>query len=395
MLDSFTKRNSLSLYVHIPFCLSKCSYCAFFSLGGQTGAVKDQFTKVLLEELKEVVAHQNAPFETVYIGGGNPGILGYTGLESIVRLATCHGLPKEFTIEMNPESLDSSLYPLFTLGITRLSMGIQSLDPKHLHTLGRNATAADNLAAIQKALILRQLYGTKLNFDLMACIPGQSIEDAVSDIDWLVKTTHPEHISHYCLTIEEGTSLSRKVDSGELRVMDEEAQASMLESCWDRLEKLGYDHYEVSNFAHKDPDPPYCLHNMRYWDLQDYLGLGPSSSGTALHTQGLDRWKGICDVDTYNRDGRFASYELEKLDRNQEMMEYIMVALRTRWGIDKQRFGERFSYSFDLLFGDTLKRMEDALSDLSINNDSFFSLTEKGWMVMDPIVLDMVVGAGL
>ena len=174
-LEDVPSATELSLYIHIPFCITKCAYCAFFSKAGENRAMMQAFTMKLLEELQQLTARRTQPYKTVFIGGGNPGCLEYQDLQAIVEVVCSHGKPDEFTIEINSESLREDLFPLFGQGITRLSIGLQSLQETHLKMLGRNASASENLRALQAALFIRKRYGTHLNFDLMTCIPGQSI----------------------------------------------------------------------------------------------------------------------------------------------------------------------------------------------------------------------------
>jgi oxygen-independent coproporphyrinogen III oxidase len=391
-LNGINAQSPISLYIHIPFCRKRCSYCAFYSTEGHGSVLRQSFASKLINELLEIQHLRKEPFETVFIGGGNPGCLAINDLVRIVQIICHKGKPKEFSIEMNPESLTEAHFPLFSMGINRLSMGVQSLNPSHLKTLGRQANLEDTLYAIELAKSLRVQFQTHLNFDLMTCIPGQSVQDSIDDINELVQKANPEHISLYSLTFEEGTKLADDVRSHVILPIEDDEQAHMLFSCWRRLGELGYEQYEVSNFARNSA---YCLHNLRYWDLQEYVGIGPSAAGTLFAHQGLNRWKGHEDVLLYTESPEFTHYEHESISKEEELTEYLLVALRTKWGIDKQSFHTRFKLSFSKIFGDTVVRLQKNFPECIDDDAAHFSLNRKGWMLLDSIILEMAMDCHL
>jgi len=392
LLEDIHSSDELSLYIHVPFCTTKCSYCAFYSKSGQSSRTIEAFATRLQDELRLLMDRRSVPFKTVFIGGGNPGILNSHDLCTLMDLVCAKGKPEEFTIEMNPESLRKDLFPLFEKGINRLSIGIQSLNASHLKRLGRNASLSESLHAVRMAMDIRNLYGTQLNFDLMTGIPGQSISEALLDIERLVETSQPEHISLYNLTIEEGTRLAEMVGLRTFMPLDEDQQADNLEACWKTLATLGYEHYEVSNFAR---DGAVCMHNLRYWALQQYVGLGPSAVGTLRTPGGLARWTGKPSIHDYTDNPPYQDYSLERLSESEEITEYLLVALRTMKGIDKASFTQRFGRVFDGLFRQPIQKIKNMNPALLQDSPRFFALTEQGWMVMDGIVLDLVIGSGL
>ena len=212
------------------------------------------------------------------------------------------------------------------------------------------------------------------------------------DIEVLVHDAQPEHISLYSLTIEEGTKLAEMVDLKSFEPLEETHQAEILEACWSILSALGYDHYEVSNFSKAGVN---CQHNLRYWALQPYLGLGPSAVGTVATLKGLVRWTGAASIHDYTSTPVFNTYSMEKLSSDEEIIEYLLVSLRTKQGIDKSIFTQRFNRSFDSMFGRCIKKIRHSNPTWVLDDLVSFSLTEQGWMVMDGIVLDMVYDAGL
>lgn len=384
----FAASQPVSLYIHVPFCTSKCDYCAFYSLPssrwkGGDGAIVQRYLSRLLEEVSACTQALGRPYETIFFGGGNPGCLPVDGLESLLAIANRFGRSRECTVEMNPESLTAAHFPLFERYVDRLSMGVQSLDGSTLRTLGRNVSLPQILAGIGEASRLRERCGTRLSFDLMTCIPGQSKESALSDIDSLYGIVAPEHVSLYCLTLEEGTPLYSR-----LRERDESWQADILSACWEHLAALGYEHYEVSNFAKPGAR---SLHNGRYWKLDQYVGLGPAAAGTAFFPAGLVRWECPADLDRYCSGTAFVGYAGESLSRLEELEEYLLVALRVKDGIDKAVFQSRFGFSFDCLLSPRFLHVVDAGS--YIDTDQSFSCSESGWMVLDDIVVQLAMEA--
>jgi len=341
------------------------------------------YEKVLLQELKAIVDIRKAPFETVYIGGGNPGLASLTALTEILEMIHSLGTPKELSIEMNPESLHGGHAQLFEQGLSRLSIGIESLAVNHLRTLGRHATRETNLRAMNLANEFHKSYPIQLNFDLMTCIPGQTIADALSDIDTLIDLSAPEHISLYNLTVEEGTILAKEVANGTLQVIDEDQQAEMLSACWAHLAQLGYNQYEISNFS--TTAATRCKHNERYWRLQDYIGIGPSAAGTI----GNIRTTSDATIETYRSAPSFASYTLETMDRLTLMNEQLLMGLRTSDGIDKDAWYKRYGINFDQLCKAEMAFLEQQNPVLIHNTEKNFALTSSGFMVLDAIVLKL------
>ena len=333
-------------------------------------------------ELSSIVSAYSKPFSTIFIGGGNPGCLTYTQLQSMLSLAHSKGKSSECTIEMNPETFNRSLFPLFkdTL-VTRVSMGIQSMDDGVLSTLGRNARRKDNLNAIALAKEAHDTYGIDLSFDLMLCLPGQSLEMAINDIDEIMSLASPSHISLYCLTVEEGTDLSEKVSSGLLPVLDEDGQEAFLWGVWNHLKKIGFRHYEVSNFSKHDSR---CNHNLTYWNLDSYVGLGCSAASALRDGSRLQHFSQNQTLFAYAHGIPFSGYSEEKLTLSEHLEEFLMMALRTDTGIDKAQFQKRFSSSFDTIFSSVLESLE---SSWFISTEQSFSLTEIGFMVLDEVVL--------
>jgi oxygen-independent coproporphyrinogen-3 oxidase len=333
-------------------------------------------------ELEAIVSSSATSFSTIFIGGGNPGCLTYAQLQSMLSLAQSKGKSVECTIEMNPETFSRALFPLFEQSlVTRLSMGIQSMDDGVLTTLGRNARRTDNLCAIALAKEAQQIYGIEISFDLMLCLPGQSMEMAIADIDEILLLANPSHISLYCLTVEEGTDLSEKVSSGLLPVLDEDGQEAFLWGVWNHLKALGFRHYEVSNFSRNDK---MCKHNLTYWNLDSYLGLGCSAASALRDGPSLQHFSQNQALFAYSHGISFSGYSFETLTLTEHLEEFLMMALRTDSGIDKSAFFQRFSQSFDKIFSHVVETLD---SSWYVSTAQSFSLTEIGFMVLDEVVL--------
>ena len=382
MFYTIDPNRDLSLYIHIPFCIKKCDYCAFYSLPNQKEKTIDQFYQVLRNEIEEVVSLRKKPFVTVFIGGGNPGVLGSTRLLEIVRIITSLGRVEEFSIEMNPESLTDDMDILFTHGINRLSIGIQTLNENHLQTLQRSASKDSTFNALRKVNQLKLDYNLNVNVDIMTCIPGQTIEDSIFDIDTIVEIANPDHISLYNLTWEEGTKLTKKKNASLLIPINEEEEREFLIQLWQHLQENGFHQYEISNFAKQKN--VICKHNNRYWSLEDYIGIGPSSVGSFHIDNKFIRITGISSVQNYIFSQ--TKYTEEIISKNAEMIEYLLVRLRVVQGIDKKDFFARFNYSFDDFFSDELQFFKKNMKN-EINNTQYsFSLTVSGLLLSDSII---------
>ncbi|NCB02419.1 MAG: radical SAM family heme chaperone HemW [Spirochaetia bacterium] len=376
--------NDLSLYIHIPFCITKCDYCAFYSVSHQKRETIEQFFSLLIDELKIMVSQRSVPFKTVYIGGGNPGLLGPDHLLTLVTLISSLGKVDEFSIEMNPESLDEKMYPLFQQGINRLSIGIQTLNEMHLDTLQRSASKEATFRALELSNYIHATFGTSINVDIMTCIPGQTIEESILDIDTILSITPVHHISLYNLTYEEGTLLTKRKDRATITPIPEEKEREFLITLWQHLEKRGFHQYEISNFATQEEYQ--CKHNIRYWNLEDYIGVGPSSVGSFHQDNGNSfiRRTGVPSIEKYLDCNE--RYEIEEIEKRDEIVEYMMVKLRVVKGIDKEIFFHRFNLSFDAFFSKELEFMKKNNSEEFIETQSTFSLTISGLLLCDSII---------
>jgi oxygen-independent coproporphyrinogen-3 oxidase len=321
------------IYVHIPFCARICPYCAFYKERADPSQTQ-RFCEALLREIEmlEPARPRAAEFrlkpETIFFGGGTPTALTTPQLELLLggfrerldlsRLA-------EWTIEANPGSVSPRKAALLhTMGVNRISLGVQSWDDELLKLLGREHNAAQAEASFK---IFREASFTNVSIDLMFGLPGQTLAQWEAD---LAKTIalRPDHISTYCLTYEEDTEFFLRQAKGEFRE-DPESDARFLESAMRMLEAGGFEHYEISNYAR----PGFAsAHNRGYWAGHDYLGIGPS----AFSTVALTRWQNVCDYRAYSDRilaGSSAISSTEILTPQMKRAEKIALSLRTGTGI--------------------------------------------------------------
>lgn len=370
MINFIDLSKPLSLYVHIPFCVSKCSYCAFYSVSSLhwNGDILNKYTDLVSKQISSFLENYKKPFDTVFIGGGNPGVLGAKRLLKIFESAFTYGRARECSLEVNPEQIPDVI-GFIKPYVTRISIGIQSMDSSMLSFLGRNSTRKENLDALE---ILCD-NAVPFNADIITGVPGFPVDKTLSDIN-LVSSFNPSHISFYCLSYEEGTKMWNKRN-----LADEEVETSCLRHGWDLLESLGYEHYEISNFARKKA---YCLHNLNYWQLGQYVGFGPSAESSFGYERAVSM---RYDQDVFSYISS-PDPDFEFLSPKETEEEFLMVALRTKWGIDKKEYEKRFSYSFDQKFSSTINSLDESLFQ---SDEKSFHLTEEGFLFSDRIVLKL------
>ena len=364
----------LGLYIHIPFCRSKCAYCDFYSLAGAEERM-DDYCRALERHLAEV-AHQAEchKADTVYFGGGTPS---YLGAERLCRLlGSIRKLYKvdkhaEITLEANPDSATDrkTLKRLRKAGFNRLSLGVQSMDDALLQTIGRIHTRQQ----VQEAVAAARKAGFKnLSLDLIYGLPGQTMEGWEKTLSDAVGL-HPEHLSCYGLKLEEGTPLYRR--QGELTFPDEDRQADMYLYAVEFLKQCGYEQYEISNFA----KPGFASrHNLKYWLMQEYAGFGPGAHSDF----GNVRYGYARDLERYLK-GELVLQESETVDSDEREREYLMLRLRTVQGVDPREFEYRFRQRFAPLATLLQQCAREGLAEQDGNGGH---LTAKGFLVSNRII---------
>lgn len=334
--------NSLGLYLHIPFCRSKCDYCDFYSLAGQDDRM-DDYQKALLQQILDTAPRaKKQVVNSVYIGGGTPTWYGEKRLlELIGAVKKRFSLSRdvEFTLEANPDSVDGKMLKrLRRAGVNRLSMGMQSACDKELAAVHRPHTFKQVEQAVKAA---RDAKIKNLNLDLIYGLPGQTERSWRTSVEAAL-ALEPEHLSCYGLTVEEGTPLARRVAAGE-RLPDDDEQAQRYLWTVKRLAQAGFEQYEISNFSKTGCQ---SRHNLKYWMGRPYVGLG-----AAAHSDfGGCRYSFVKDVEGYIRgvlgDGRLVE-EMDQIPRRERGSEYLMLRLRTVHGIEEWEYRREYYMNFD------------------------------------------------
>lgn len=336
-----------ALYLHIPFCRAKCLYCDFDSRA-LTGCALEEAIGAYCEGLSaQVDAHGNAgelsAVETVYVGGGTPSLLGgrLVGLVDLVR-SYCE--PVEFTCEANPESFTLDLaQALRAAGVTRISLGVQSLNASELKAIGRIHSAEQAMLAVAQA----KAAGFSTSCDVMCGLPGQTLDTFAETLRSLV-TLNPDHVSVYPLQLEEGTPLARMEEAGDVEVPDEDFQAQCMDLAAEVLKEAGYERYEVASYAKPGHR---CRHNIAYWTGKPYLGLGRSAASM------LDVCKGEC------REARFiARPDAQKGEGSWTRGEPLSPKEENLLSRSDARRGESLSSCPDERNGESLSAREKGLS---------------------------------
>jgi oxygen-independent coproporphyrinogen-3 oxidase len=367
------------LYIHIPFCLSKCPYCDFYSV--RSISLLPAFLEALFKEM-ELYSGRIGPCDSVYIGGGTPSLLNPWQLEAILNkvLENFQLLPNpEITLETNPADLDqASLASIRALGINRLTIGCQSFDQAILAFLGRRHSANQAIDAIEAAC---SAGFANIGLDLIYGIPGQGM-DAWMDTLRRALSFAPAHLSCYQLTVEPETLLGISYRQGAFSLPDEILQYDFFIKTAEMLEDAGYVHYEVSNFA-RDMTLA-SRHNQKYWDHTPYLGLGPSAHSFAAN----QRWWNYRSVDRYIaalKSGQLPVEASEGLTMEQLQLEALYLGLRTKKGIHLKDYAAR--YCLDLLAqkGDRLTTLQGA--GLIAMEDGYLYPTRTGLAVADSLAL--------
>jgi len=329
-----TFTHSCGLYIHIPFCKTKCPYCDFYS-STDDSLVSSYLTA--LDAEARLYRDQFPAFDSLFLGGGTPSLLDAAQLGALVASLRRHFVfapDSEITIEANPDDITSEKLRLFRdLGINRLSLGVQSFDEAELRFLGRRHTARQTEAAIE---LIRAAGFANLGLDLMYGLPGQTLDAWLQTLEQALSFA-PEHLSCYQLTLAPETPMGRRFAEGQLIPLDEETQREFFLLTANFLTARGYLHYEVANFARQGPQAGSlcyycCRHNLKYWTRTPYLGLGPG----AHSFDGRRRWWNISSVENYCTSlnaGQAPVAGAETLTPEQIRLEILCLGFRTREGV--------------------------------------------------------------
>ena len=374
----------LGIYIHVPFCRSKCQYCDFYSVSSKKELNFDGYLDAVCTHIKEAGPQTpNHIVDTIYFGGGTPSFLGADGMTAIltaVRKSFDVSPTAEITFEANPDSVtDRLLRRLRSEGFNRVSLGIQCDSDDILKKLGRPHTYQEAVMAVQK---IRKHRFRNLSVDLMYGLPSQRLQDWEKTLRNVLRLK-PDHISCYGLKVEEGTPL---YDCREFYNMaDDDTQADMYLRAVAILKEQGYRQYEISNFCRKGM---VSRHNLKYWTGGEYLGFGPDASSDF----GGNRFANIRDLDGYIegiRSGGMVLRELQEISHRERAGEYLMTRLRTSSGIDPDKYERKYLLPFAPLEKVLMQCKERGLAEQTY--DGRWHLTPEGFLISNSIISDLLV----
>lgn len=376
-----TMNNSIGIYVHVPFCVQKCKYCDFCSFDKSTQDVRADYVSALCSELeREAACVRERTVDTVFFGGGTPSLLSICELDKMLSvLHKNYNVQKnaEITLEMNPATANKEkMKSMHQMGINRVSIGMQSSDDKELELLGRIHTYSDFLRTFDDA---RAAGFDSINADVMYGIPSQTLSSLEKTLSSLTSLSL-DHVSAYSLKIEEGTPFYSMRSELSLPCEDEEYGMYLL--CTQMLSDAGYSHYEISNYAKKGKQ---SRHNLKYWRAEEYLGFGVS----AYSYLDSKRYGNSRDISDYIKNGgRCTHTDVDELDTNDKMSEYIMLAFRLREGVSEAEFYSRFGVSFSEKYESQLNKFLN--SEYMKHEDGRYFLTDKGMYVSNSILVEFI-----
>ena len=379
-----TYKIPLGLYIHVPFCRSKCEYCDFYSLTTKEDRLLDGYLDAVCAHIREAGAlAPNYLVDTVYFGGGTPTFFGADGMAAIlttIRKSFDVANNAEITFEANPDSVsDRLLRRLRSEGFNRVSLGVQCDNDEILKKLGRPHNYAQAVSAVQR---IRKFGFKNLSLDLMYGLPGQSLLDWEKTLQNVLKL-NPEHISCYGLKVEEGTPLYAYQQYCNLA--DDDTQADMYLSAVEILQNHGYRQYEISNFCRKGH---VSRHNLKYWNGDEYLGFGPNASSDF----GGQRFTVIRDLEGYIQGIRFGGQvlqEVQEVPPRERAGEYLMMRLRTVSGLDPKEYEKRYLLPFAPLQTSLEQCRARGLAQKTY--DGRWHLTPAGFLVSNSIISDLLL----
>ncbi len=374
-------KKALGLYLHIPFCKSKCLYCDFCSLPRADEELKSTYVAAMHRAVEAWGARaHDYTVDTVYFGGGTPTSLSARALTGLLEAVDKHfslSPDCEITTECNPmtgEATDFSA--LRTSGFNRLSIGVQSLHREELRALGRLHTGEDFFRTLEAA---RTAGFENISTDVMSGIPGQTLQSYLETLTKLAESG-VEHLSAYGLIVEEGTPFHRLYTAGRLALPDEDTAAAMYFRGIDLLARYGLSQYEISNFAREGRA---SRHNLKYWHCEDYLGIGAAAHS---YFEG-DRFGITPDVAAF-ADGRALESERETVTRRDAGNEFVMLGMRLADGISNNAFQARFGESLDARFGALLARYIP--TGHVVRTEDGYAFTKEGMYVSNAILSDIL-----
>ena len=359
----------MEIYIHIPFCVRKCKYCAFFSIADRSDLF-DAYVDALCREI-ELRADSGELIETIYFGGGTPSVLSVNQLARIISTIDRHfeiAPNVELTVEANPGTIDRKyLAELHASGVNRISLGVQSFNDRLLRSIGRIHSARQAIEIVEDA---KSIFDN-VSVDLICSLPHQTPDELRQSIEQ-VRQLDVQHVSIYGLEVEEGTEFYRMREAGELELPSEEDDEAMYDYVTTELPRLGWRRYEISNYARAGFE---SRHNLGYWSDAKYLGLGAGASSYDR----LERRSNVEDVVEYIegiRAGRDVSIPEETITRKIAIEEYCFLGLRKADGIDRKKFQKKFDTAIETIFGNVINEL--ASGGLIEVDNARIKLTPRG-----------------
>ena len=374
----------LGLYIHIPFCVTKCKYCDFNSFKIDLNE-KIKYLNYLGEEMKLYKEEiKNREIDSVFVGGGTPSILNENEINILFEKIKENFNIKsnaEITMECNPGTLTlNKLKVMKKSGVNRLSIGLQAVQNHHLKYIGRIHTFEEFEKNYHDA---KQMGFDNINIDLMYALPNQSREDWMESLEKVVKL-NPTHISAYSLILEENTELFKMYERDEFNLLDENTDIEMYEYTINYLKSHGYNQYEISNYAKDNFE---CKHNVLYWKCEEYVGIGASASG---YFNGI-RYNNICELDNYKKmilEGEKPIEWEEKLSIKDEIEESIFLGLRMNEGIQISDFKEKYNFDFEKEYKNEIEKLSK-MELIEIDNN-LMKLTQKGREISNSVFVEFI-----
>lgn len=391
-----TKNNlkNLEIYIHIPFCVRKCSYCDFLSFPydreGQRAYMEALFAEIEGKSAK----YSDYQVTSVFIGGGTPSILPGEWIRELMdRIRNCfcfaenteHAIVPEITIEVNPGTADAEKLAIYhQAGINRLSIGLQSADDEELQKLGRIHCYKQFMDTYGAA---REAGFANINVDIMSALPGQSLDSYRRTMEKVLSLTpSPEHISAYSLIVEEGTPFAQLDEDGKLDLPDEDCERAMYEETKRILGEAGLYRYEISNYAR----PGYeCRHNCGYWERVDYVGFGIGAASLV----GNRRFNNGRDLQKYLNDPLRCCENMQELSKEEQMEETMFLGLRMTRGVSLSEFEKTYGQTMEQVYGPVIeKNIGDGLLEYRMEGTTgYLALTGKGLDVSNYVMADFIM----
>ncbi|MDD4801939.1 MAG: radical SAM family heme chaperone HemW [Syntrophomonas sp.] len=377
---------AIGIYIHIPFCLHKCEYCDFYSLPITDAEVLENYTRSIIRELEHRAESIKNPITTVFLGGGTPSLLKPQQVERILA-AVFAGYKisgeLEISLETNPATVNlQNIKDLKSVGVNRLSIGVQSFNDNELKALGRMH------GGLEARMTLRDVVRAgfnNYNIDLIYGLPNQTLASWQDTLNSAIEF-NPQHISAYLLQLDDSTPMAQKVKTGTISLLDDEAEASLYYTALEFLAEQGFHHYEISNFSR----PGYeCRHNLLYWQAREYLGIGCGAVSYIngqrhLNQAGVNKYIDNC------RTGRPLGIEiLETMTPRQMAADAIILGLRLSEGIKFKEFKDRFGFDIMGEHRDVITNCQDK-GLLQMDKESFF-LTKKAYFLSNQVFNQFIV----